>query len=142
MIGRSALLSAVLGLCTLPAAAEDLAVLQGLDKVTARVSAIEVPVDGSGRFGTLAVTVRACHKAPPDEPPENAAFLEITEYRPNDQAEEIFRGWMFSSSPGLSALEHPIYDISVIECRDPASESPSAAAGDTSPEDSESARSQ
>lgn len=91
-------------------------VLQGLDKVTARISTIEVPLDTLVRFGTLEIAVRACYKTPPTEPPENTAFLEIVEVKPGEPRETIFSGWMFASSPALSALEHPVYDVWVIDC--------------------------
>ncbi len=92
------------------------AVLQGLDKVTARVSTIEAPIGAAVRFGTLEVIVRHCDKRPPEETPESAAFLDIWEVRPGEAAVTLFRGWMFASSPALSALEHPVYDIWVLEC--------------------------
>jgi hypothetical protein len=92
-------------------------ILQGLDKTTARVSTVEAPVGGMARFGTLEIVARACHKKPPTEPPESAAFLEITDVRPDSPAVSIFSGWMFASSPALSALEHPVYDVWVIDCR-------------------------
>jgi len=94
-----------------------IAVLQALDKVTARVSKLDAPIGMPVQFGTLVVTVRACHKTPPEEPPEAAAYLEIEERRPNETATTRFRGWMFASSPGLSSLEHPVYDIWVLDCR-------------------------
>lgn len=93
------------------------AVLQGLDKTTARVSTVEAPVGGIARFGTLEIVARACHKKPPTEPPESTAFLEITDVRPDSPAVSVFSGWMFASSPALSALEHPVYDVWVIDCR-------------------------
>jgi len=93
------------------------AVLQGLDKTTARVSTVEAPVGGIARFGTLEIVARACHKKPPTEPPESAAFLEITDVRPDSPAVRVFSGWMFASSPALSALEHPVYDVWVVDCR-------------------------
>lgn len=100
-----------------PAAANTVAILQGLDKITARISRIEAPVDSPVRFGTLTILVRACKKRPPEEPPESAAFLEIEEKRPGDTATRpIFSGWMFASSPALSAIEHPVYDIGVLDC--------------------------
>jgi hypothetical protein len=98
-------------------AADTAAVLQGLDKVTARVSTFAVPVDGAVRFGSLDVAVRACHKRPPEEPPESTAFLEIQEVRAGERAVPLFSGWMFASSRGLNALEHPVYDIWVLDCR-------------------------
>ncbi len=97
-------------------AGEPVAVLQGLDKVTARVSAIEAPLNRVVRFGTLEITVRACHKTPPEEPPESAAFVEIRDVKPGELGSDLFVGWMFASSPALSALEHPVYDIWVLDC--------------------------
>ena len=94
------------------------ATLQGLDKITARVSAIEVDVGETARFGSLLITLRACREAPPIDPPEAAAFLEIKEVKPDEKPEAVFSGWMFSSSPALSAMEHPIYDVWVTACRD------------------------
>ena len=103
-------------------AAEPVAVLQGLDKVTARVSEIAAPVGRLVRFGTLEITVRACHKTPPEEPPESAAFIEIRDAKPGEAGVELFSGWMFASSPGLSAMEHPVYDIWVLDCLTPEEE--------------------
>jgi len=100
--------------------AAPVAVLQGLDKLTARVFTIEVPMDTAVRFGALEVVARACIKAPPEEPPESAAFLEIRELPPDAPPEEVFSGWMFASSPGLSAMEHPVYDLWVLDCREDA----------------------
>jgi hypothetical protein len=93
------------------------AVLQGLDKITARISAIKAPVGQPVRFGTLEITVRACDKRPPEEPPESAAYMEIRELRPGEPPARVFAGWMFASSPALSALEHPVYDVSVVDCQ-------------------------
>ena len=105
------------GLCVAqPVFAEDGALLQGLDKVTARVSTFEAPQDEPVRFGTLEVVVRTCSKAPPEEPPESTAFLEIYNVRPGEERIRVFSGWMFASSPALSAMEHPVYDIWVVDC--------------------------
>ena len=106
-----------------PVAASDMidrggAVLQGLDKITARVSAIEIDVGETAQFGSLLITLRACREAPPIDPPEAAACLEITAVKPDEQPGAVFSGWMFASSPALSALEHPIYDVWVTGCRD------------------------
>lgn len=92
------------------------ATLQGLDKTTARVSTIEAPIDYIANFGTLQIVARACRKKPPTEPPESAAFLEIVDVRPDSAAVSVFTGWMFASSPAVSAMEHPVYDIWVIDC--------------------------
>lgn len=106
------------------AAERRLAVLQALDKVVARTSELEAPLDRPVRFGTLRIVVRACHAAPPEEPPENAAFLEVDEVDHAGRATRLYTGWMFSSTPGLAALEHPIYDIWVLACTaaDPAAD--------------------
>jgi hypothetical protein len=99
------------------------AVLQGLDKVTARVSTVQAPLDRPTQFGTLEVVARTCRETPPTEPPESAAFLEIRELPPASDANaapvDLFSGWMFASSPAVSALEHPVYDIWVVDCADP-----------------------
>jgi hypothetical protein len=99
------------------------AILQGLDKVTARVSPVRAPLDQPTQFGTLEVVVRACRETPPTEPPESAAFLEIRELPPASDVEsapvDLFSGWMFASSPAVSALEHPVYDIWVVDCAEP-----------------------
>jgi len=117
--------------------AEPLAQMQGLDKITARVSQFNAPVGQTVRFGKLSVIVRECRRSPPEERPENAAFVEIYEDRPGEARERLFSGWMFSSSPALSALEHAVYDVNLLACR-PASGSlpppaPAAPAAPASP---------
>jgi hypothetical protein len=97
--------------------AEPVALLQGLDKITARVSKFETPVGTPVRFGTLSIRVRDCEKNPPEETPESAAFLEIDEVRPGEVKLRLFSGWMFASNPALSALEHPVYDVNLLDCR-------------------------
>jgi hypothetical protein len=109
-----------LWLRALPAPAADLvfekALLQGLDKVSGRIVSIEAPVGQTVHFGTLEMIVRTCRKRPPEEPPESAAFIDIWEIRSGEAATSLFRGWMFASSPALSALEHPVYDVWVVDC--------------------------
>lgn len=94
------------------------AVLQGLDKVTARVSTLSALIGAMVRFGTLEIIVRHCDKRPPEETPESAAFVDIWQSRPGESAAPLFRGWMYASSPALSALEHPVYDVWVLDCED------------------------
>jgi hypothetical protein len=96
---------------------QPIAQLQGLDKTTARISKFDAPVGAELHFGTLSILVRTCQRAPPEATPENAAFLEIFETRPGEQKQKLFSGWMFSSSPALSALEHPVYDVNLLECK-------------------------
>ncbi|MEQ8387565.1 MAG: DUF2155 domain-containing protein [Alphaproteobacteria bacterium] len=107
----------------------EIALLGGLDKVTARVSEFEAPIGEDTRFGSLRLRVERCLKRPPEEPPESAAFLVIEDVRPGEPAVRLFEGWMFASSPALSALEHPVYDVWVIECRKPASKPWGSSAG-------------
>jgi hypothetical protein len=94
----------------------DEAVLQGLDKITARVSTIKVPVGETVNFGSLQITVKACDKHPPEETPESSAFLQVVEQKPGEAPVTRFSGWMFASSPALSAMEHPVYDLWVLDC--------------------------
>lgn len=98
-------------------AVTDSAILQGLDKITARVSEFEAPIGETVRFGSFEIVAYACKKTPPEEPPESTAFLEITDVRPDEPATVVFKGWMFASSPALSAVEHPVYDVWVTGCR-------------------------
>ncbi|MBI3451713.1 MAG: DUF2155 domain-containing protein [Rhodospirillales bacterium] len=111
---------------TQAAPARAAAVLQTLDKITGRVRTVDAPIDETIRFGALAIVARTCRKRPPEEPPESAAFLEIAEVKPGEAPRDLFRGWMFASSPAVSALEHPVYDVWVIDCK-MASPSPSSA---------------
>lgn len=95
------------------------AVLRGLDKITGRITTIVTPVGETVRFGTLAIIVRTCRTRPPEETPESAAFLDVTDLKPNQPPADVFRGWMFASSPAVSAMDHPVYDIWVMGCREP-----------------------
>ena len=92
--------------------------MQALDKITARISTLSVPVGESRQFGTLEVTVRRCAFHPPEETPENAALVVIRDLGHDSTVApaEVFSGWMFSSSPAISALEHPVYDITLLAC--------------------------
>lgn len=112
------LLCPALALATVPTVEKPVAVLRALDKITAHVEEIEVPIGEPYKFGTLMITARTCRVTPPEETPEAAAFLEISEIKPGEADTLVFRGWMFASSPALSALEHPVYDIWVTGCKD------------------------
>jgi len=98
------------------------AILRGLDKVTARTRDFEAPVGEAVEFGALGITIQYCRKRPPEEPPEVFAFVEVEDRRTDgfgvqSEGERIFSGWMFASNPALNALEHPVYDVWVIDCR-------------------------
>ncbi|MBQ8346588.1 MAG: DUF2155 domain-containing protein [Alphaproteobacteria bacterium] len=90
-------------------------VLRGLDKVTGRLSTMTVNVGEKTTFGALDIYARVCYAHPPEETPENAAFLEIVEKKEEGQL-KLFSGWMFSSSPALSAMDHAVYDVWVLKC--------------------------
>lgn len=94
----------------------NVALLQGLNKVTARISSIEAPLGHTVQFGNLEILVQKCWQAPATERPENAALLEIWDRKPGETPSSVFHGWMFSSSPSLSGLEHPVYDITILTC--------------------------
>lgn len=95
------------------------AVFAALDKVTARISKLEVPLNQTVRFGALNVTPRVCYSRPPTETPKTTAFVEINERQLDGSATKLFTGWMFAESPGLNAVEHPVFDIWLTGCVDP-----------------------
>lgn len=90
--------------------------LRGMDKITGHVRSFETTVGQTIDFEKLSISVDRCYTTPADETPESKAFLTITETLPSGQKEQVFRGWMFASDPAFSAMEHPIYDIWVLNC--------------------------
>ena len=96
--------------------------LRGLDKVTARTRDFEIAIGESVEFGALTISAQYCRKRPPEETPETYAFLQILDRRTDGfgvdtEGEQIFSGWMFASRPAQNPLEHPVYDVWVIDCR-------------------------
>jgi hypothetical protein len=94
----------------------DTVILQALDKVTGRTSKFSAIVGKPAGFGKLEIIAHRCWQANPEDRPENAALLEIRETKSEETPVVVFMGWMFSSSPGLSGLEHPVYDMTVLSC--------------------------
>ncbi len=92
--------------------------LQSLDKATARTMTFEAKVGSTLKFGPLYMRVNTCQKSSPIDEPESAAFLQIWEVDTNEKSSWVFSGWMFASSPALSAMDHPIYDVWVLDCLD------------------------
>ena len=101
------------------------ATIRALNKQTGRTKDIEIPVGTQTIFENILIDMKACFTRPEDETPENTSFVQITEIN-TDYKEElssvkkgklIFSGWMFSSSPSLVAMEHPNYDIWLLECK-------------------------
>jgi hypothetical protein len=108
-------------LCASPALADrikhPIAVFNGLDKITGRIISFEVGADETVQFGTLQITERACYTRPPTEAPQTTSFLEVDEIDAENNYKRIFSGWMFAASPGLHALEHPVYDVWLVDCK-------------------------
>ena len=96
----------------------NMAHMQAMDKITGKVSEIDVPVNGEVIFGSFSVVVRTCATRPPEETPENYAFVDVVDNYDSKTPVNIFKGWMMSSSPALSAIEHPIYDVWLLKCYD------------------------
>ena len=90
--------------------------LQGLDKVTARTRRFYAPVGEKTRFGTLEILVGDCLVNTPDAAPESVAYLTIVDNKPGQAAQKLFAGWMFASTPSISALDDGTYDIRVLAC--------------------------
>jgi hypothetical protein len=114
------------------------AVFAGLDKITGRTISFDARVGETVQFGALQVTARACYTRPPTEPTNTDAFVEVDEVTLQGEIKRIFTGWMFASSPGLHAVEHPIYDIWLSDCAQPiggpiAQSTPSPAPPSSSP---------
>ena len=95
------------------------AVFAGLDKITGRTISFDVAIGETVQFGALQVTPRACYTRPPTEATNTDAFVEVDEVTLQGEIKRIFTGWMFASSPGLHAVEHPIYDVWLTDCATP-----------------------
>ncbi len=93
------------------------AVFSGLDKITGRIINFEVAVNETVRFGALEVTPRVCYTRPPTMAANTDAFIEVDELTLQGELRRIFTGWMFAASPGLNAVEHPIYDVWLTDCK-------------------------
>ena len=91
--------------------------LQLLDKVTARVTTMRAALNAPAQFGTLSITVRACNARPADEVPDAVAWMEISDSRKPEAERVVFRGWMFANAPAMNMLEHPVYDVRILECK-------------------------
>ena len=96
----------------------------GIDKITGRIITFDVYVDETVRFGQLHVTPRVCYSRPASETPKTTAFLEVDEITLDRKIRRIFTGWMFADSPGLNAIEHPVFDIWLKNCKPDSDEAP------------------
>ena len=95
------------------------AIFAALDKVTARISKLEVPLNSTVKFGSLKVTPRVCYSRPPTEQPKTTSFVEVEEVQLDNKEKRLFTGWMFADSPGLNAVEHPVFDVWLTKCEKP-----------------------
>jgi hypothetical protein len=115
-----ALLLAALSLAT-PVAAETLsnpiAAFSGLDKITGRITNFDVYINETVQFGALQLTPRVCYTRPPTETQRTSVFLEVDQVSLKGGTQRIFTGWMFADSPALNAIDHPVYDIWLVDCK-------------------------
>ncbi len=102
------------------------AVFSALDKITARITILYVPIGQPVKFGSLVVRARVCYTRPPTEKPKTTAFVEVDEHQLNGRIKRLFTGWMFAASPGLHGVEHPVYDVWLKTCRASMPEQPAA----------------
>jgi hypothetical protein len=93
------------------------AVFSGLDKITGRIITFDVALNETVQFGALQVTPRVCYTRPPTETPNTDGFVEVDEITLQSETKRIFSGWMFAASPGLHGVEHPIYDVWLVDCK-------------------------
>ncbi len=113
---KKLLLLGLVGLVSQVAAKDistDTVLLQALDKTTGRTSFLTVHLNQTYEYGDLQILAERCLKHPPEETPENAVFMTITD---KDEGDVVFKGWMFSSEPALSAMDHSMYDVWVVDC--------------------------
>jgi hypothetical protein len=101
-----------------------IAIFAALDKVTGRISHLEIPINKTVQFGALKVTPRVCDTRPPTEAPDTASFVEVDEVKLTGEEQRIFTGWMFAESPGLHAVEHPVFDVWLTSCKTPSAPKP------------------
>jgi hypothetical protein len=115
VVGLAALLMAA------PAAAETIsnpiAAFSGLDKITGRITNFDVYINETVQFGALQLTPRACYTRPPTETQRTSVFLEVDQVSLKGGTQRVFTGWMFADSPALNAIDHPVYDIWLVDCK-------------------------
>jgi len=115
------------------------AVFSALDKVTATIEKLEVPIGETTTFAALKVTPRVCLTSPATDQPKTTSFVQVEETQLDGSETRIFSGWMFAQSPGLNAVEHPVFDVWLTGCKGPAERTvgsqvdAGAAAGEAAP---------
>lgn len=99
--------------------ANPIAIFSGLDKILGQTTTFEAKIGEEKKFGGLLVKADVCHTRPITEDPKTVAFVEVVEQGTDGSKKRIFSGWMFAESPGLNAVEHPLYDVWLVGCKDP-----------------------
>lgn len=97
--------------------ANPVAAFTGLDKITGRITSFDVYIDETVQFGALQITPRACYTRPPTETQRTSVFVEVDQVSLRGTVERVFTGWMFADSPALNAIDHAVYDIWLIDCK-------------------------
>lgn len=97
--------------------ANPVAQFSGLDKITGRITAFDVYINETVQFGALQITPRACYTRPPTETQRTSVFVEVDQVSLRGTVERVFTGWMFADSPALNAIDHAVYDIWLIDCK-------------------------
>jgi hypothetical protein len=97
--------------------ANPVAQFTGLDKITGRITQFDIYVDETVQYGALQITPRACYKRPPTETQRTSVFLEVDQVSLQGSVTRIFTGWMFADSPALNAIDHAVYDIWLVDCK-------------------------
>jgi len=93
------------------------AVFAGIDKITGRITTFDVYIDETVQYGALQVTPKVCYSRDETEAQRVDGFIEVDEITLDRKIRRIFTGWMFADSPGLNAVEHPIYDVWLTGCK-------------------------
>lgn len=101
-----------------------IALFAGLDKIMGLTTNFEAKIGEEKKFGGLIVKADVCDTRPITEDPKTVAFVEVDEQLTDGSRKRIFSGWMFAESPGLNAVEHPLYDVWLTGCRDPSAPPP------------------
>ena len=111
----------LLALLQSPALAETIsnpiASFSGLDKITGRITNFDVYIDETVQFGALQITPRVCYTRPPTETQRTSVFVEVDQVSLKGGTQRVFTGWMFADSPALNAIDHPVYDMWLVDCR-------------------------
>ncbi len=136
-VGRGAAAALCLLLLVGPALAETIAnpvaEFSGLDKITGRITNFDVYINETVQFGALQITPRACYTRPPTETQRTSVFVEVDQVSLRRSVTRIFTGWMFADSPALNAIDHPVYDIWLMDCKQTTDVPPPSSDGGAAP---------